>query len=104
MAATTKMLAATISLLIFFATLHFLNGEPEPTISASPAVLPYVNASSFFPSSPNTEDAPPDAEAFAPAHISEESSSSSAMFNTLAAMALPFFSGILYLAAIRYVI
>ncbi|GLT76435.1 hypothetical protein SLA2020_480930 [Shorea laevis] len=70
MAATAKMLAAAISLLIFFANLHFLNDE----------------------------------EAFAPAHISAESSSSSVMFNTVAAMALPFFSGILHLAAIRYVI
>ncbi|CAK7328390.1 unnamed protein product [Dovyalis caffra] len=89
MAAITK-LSVLISMIMVFANVLALTSEP--TIGASPAVLPYVNApnmSSFFP--PPTDQwvlgpaAPPSSEELAPVPSSGEFigkiSSSPAKFN-----------------------
>ncbi|KAL9454473.1 hypothetical protein AB3S75_009964 [Citrus x aurantiifolia] len=70
MASTVSALSAILLTVIFFLNLHFLCSTSEPVISASPAILPYVNApdmSSFFPS-PTSQNS----EAFAPAPSSGE--------------------------------
>ncbi|KAH9791646.1 hypothetical protein KPL71_003832 [Citrus sinensis] len=70
MASTVSASSATLLTVIFFLNLHFLCSTSEPVISASPAILPYVNApdmSSFFPS-PTSQNS----EAFAPAPSSGE--------------------------------
>ncbi|KAK9271719.1 hypothetical protein L1049_002082 [Liquidambar formosana] len=92
MAIITKF-TAFLLVIIFVANLHALSSTAEPTIAASPAVLPYVaspNMSSFFhsPSSqqPPSFDAPPNLEAFAPVPFSGEfvgrSSSGSAKYGS----------------------
>ncbi|KAL4291604.1 hypothetical protein GQ457_14G004860 [Hibiscus cannabinus] len=68
---SSKLFAAVVPLVIFLSNLQTVANEPA--ISASPAVLPRVNASgmsSFFP----TEAPPqwPDSEAFAPIPSSGE--------------------------------
>ncbi|KAE8021266.1 hypothetical protein FH972_007173 [Carpinus fangiana] len=92
MATSTKFCAA-LSMAIFFAILHGRSSTCEPTISASPAVTPYItspNMSSFFPSPsdqrPPSSAAPPNSEAFAPVPSSGEfvgkSSSNSVRFRS----------------------
>ncbi|KAI5558536.1 hypothetical protein BDE02_17G048900 [Populus trichocarpa] len=89
MAVITKV-SVVIPMIMFFASVLALTSEP--TIGASPAVLPYVNApnmSSFFP--PPTDEwdlgpaAPPRLGKLAPVPISGEfigkSSSSPAVLN-----------------------
>ncbi|KAK8485139.1 hypothetical protein V6N11_051251 [Hibiscus sabdariffa] len=68
---SSKLFASVVPLVIFLSNLQTVANEPA--ISASPAVLPRVNApgmSSFFP----TEAPPqwPDSEAFAPIPSSGE--------------------------------
>ncbi|EOY02925.1 hypothetical protein QUC31_017916 [Theobroma cacao] len=78
MATSTKLFAAAVPIVIFFANLQTVTNEPA--ISASPAVLPYVNApnmSSFFPSQappqwPTSSAVPTGSEAFAPIPSSGE--------------------------------
>lgn len=70
MAPPMKKLYAVLGIAILFAS--FRHCVPTPTISASPAVLPYGNApnnnmSSFFPTSPTSE-------AFAPVAVAVPSS------------------------------
>ncbi|KAL6325563.1 hypothetical protein AAG906_023408 [Vitis piasezkii] len=108
MAPITK-LSAVVSILIFFLNLNSLNSTDIPTISASPAVLPYVgsppNISSFFPSTrPSSSAASPNAGAFAPVPNSGEfvgkSCSSSVEFNTGVAV---FGLGLCFLFVMRLV-
>ncbi|XVE84232.1 hypothetical protein DITRI_Ditri16bG0154100 [Diplodiscus trichospermus] len=102
MAATSaKLFAAAIPMVIFFCNLQTVTNEPA--ISASPAVVPYVNApnmSTFFPSQappewPTNSAVTPDSEAFAPIPTSGEfvgkSSSSSAKFDGGIVMLLELF-------------
>ncbi|KAK7311300.1 hypothetical protein RJT34_09346 [Clitoria ternatea] len=78
MATITKLFALVI-LLTLFANSKGLGSTIEPTISASPGVLPYVTApdiSSFFPTpsdnQPMSSAAPSEAEASTPAPSSGE--------------------------------
>ncbi|XVF16115.1 hypothetical protein REPUB_Repub10bG0003600 [Reevesia pubescens] len=101
MAASTKLFAAAIPMVILFSNLQTVINEPA--ISASPAVLPYVNSpnmSSFFPSQappqwPTSSAVAPDSEAFAPIPTSGEfvgkSSCSSAKSDGGIVMLLEFF-------------
>ncbi|GAV59524.1 hypothetical protein CFOL_v3_03055, partial [Cephalotus follicularis] len=78
MATTITHLSVAIPMVIFLANLHILCSSSEPTIAASPAVLPYVtapNMSLFFPSSPlwpPSSAAPLNSKAFAPVPSSGE--------------------------------
>ena len=71
--------SALIFLVVLFSTPQAISSTTKPTISASPAILPYVNApdiSSFFPT-PGAEGTmsfadPPEAEAAASAPSSGE--------------------------------
>ncbi|CAK9166150.1 unnamed protein product [Ilex paraguariensis] len=92
MAATTVKFLPIVCMMIFFSDLNCLFAESVPTLSASPAVLPYVtapNISSFFPSpstqQPPSSAVPPRLEASAPIPSSGEfvgnSLSSSAKFD-----------------------
>ncbi|TKY62991.1 hypothetical protein E2542_SST12856 [Spatholobus suberectus] len=76
MATMTKLFSLFV-LVILLASSKGLSSTTEPTISASPGVLPYVTApdiSSFFPSAnqPVSSGAPSEAEAPAPAPSSGE--------------------------------
>ncbi|KAJ7976293.1 Pentatricopeptide repeat-containing protein [Quillaja saponaria] len=95
MAAITK-LSLVLSIVILFAKLRGLSSTNDPTISASPALLPCTtapNMCSFFPSpsaqQPSSSATPPNSEVFGPMPSSGEfvgkKSSSSARLNIVAA-------------------
>ncbi|KAI4348375.1 hypothetical protein L6164_009106 [Bauhinia variegata] len=94
MATVTKLSALTF-LLVLFANFPSLSSttKPQPTISASPGVLPYVTApdiSSFFPNpladGPMSPAAPPHAEGPVPAPSPGGESSTSARQDSVAAI------------------
>ncbi|KAK7395977.1 hypothetical protein VNO78_16632 [Psophocarpus tetragonolobus] len=77
--ATIIKLFSLVILVVFLANSKGVSSTAEPTISASPGVLPYVTApdiSSFFPtpngSQPMSSGAPTETEAPAPAPSSGE--------------------------------
>ncbi|XP_020219912.1 uncharacterized protein LOC109802908 [Cajanus cajan] len=79
MATMTKMLFSLVTLVILVGNSKGVSSTSEPTISASPGVLPYVTApdiSSFFPTpsanEPMSSGAPFEAEAPSPAPTSGE--------------------------------
>ncbi|KAK7315769.1 hypothetical protein VNO77_34342 [Canavalia gladiata] len=95
--ATISKLSAFVFLFVLLANSLVLSSGTEPKISASPTVLPYLNApdiASFFPTPsadrPMNSAAPPEAEAYAPAPSSGEfigkKSSSSSRLNCAAAI------------------
>ncbi|KAF5479257.1 hypothetical protein F2P56_000093, partial [Juglans regia] len=77
--ATITNFCAALSVAIIFAISNAPSSTSEPTISASPSVLPYVtapNMSSFFPSpsaqGPPNSATPPNSETLAPVPSSGE--------------------------------
>jgi len=88
----TKLLAFVFVVIVLLENSHAVSSTTsEPTISASPGVLPYVTSpdiSSFFPTPMSSSEAPYNAEASAPAPApsSGEKSSSSTRLDCVAAI------------------
>nr|XP_004493064.1 uncharacterized protein LOC101503597 [Cicer arietinum] len=81
-----KLLAFVYVIIVLLENSHVVSSTTiEPTISASPGVLPYVtnspDISSFFPAPMISSEGPSEAEAPAPAPSSGEFSSTSTSFD-----------------------